>query len=338
MTTQLRPLSLGEILDRTAELYRSNFLLFAGVAAIFASLMLLVAMMQTGFLAALGYPNVAPNLGWAIAVTGVVVYLLVALMAGLSIAAMSRAVAWVHLGQPATIRAAASSILPRLRRYLWLTTSILARAWGTLALLYVIMMAIFFAAFPPGWITNPALAQRAPLEHPEHFLVASLSMLALAPLFALAFAFGVVMWLRYSIAIPACVVEGLSTRDALKRGIELSKGARGRMLVLWLLVFAIRFGLAGLLGLPMFIYAMKHMGQPLPLAMAALAQVGGFVVNTFIGPIYSTGLTLFYYDQRVRKEGFDIDWMMQAAGLSPQPELPGPENQSAAPETESPQI
>ena len=37
-----------------------------------------------------------------------------------------------------------------------------------------------------------------------------------------------------------------------------------------------------------------------------------------IGPIYSIGLTLFYYDQRIRKEGYDIEWMMQAAGLLPQ--------------------
>ena len=55
----------------------------------------------------------------------------------------------------------------------------------------------------------------------------------------------------------------------------------------------------------------------------AVTQVAGFLINTFIGPIYSTGLTLFYYDQRVRKEGFDIVWMMEAAGLSPQAELPG---------------
>ena len=37
---------------------------------------------------------------------------------------------------------------------------------------------------------------------------------------------------------------------------------------------------------------------------------------------YATGFTLFYYDQRVRKEGFDIEWMMQAAGLRPAPEPP----------------
>jgi hypothetical protein len=36
--------------------------------------------------------------------------------------------------------------------------------------------------------------------------------------------------------------------------------------------------------------------------------------------MYATGLTLFYYDQRVRKEGFDIEWMMEAAGMN----LPAP--------------
>jgi hypothetical protein len=25
---------------------------------------------------------------------------------------------------------------------------------------------------------------------------------------------------------------------------------------------------------------------------------------------------LFYYDQRIRKEGFDIEWMMQRAGMT----------------------
>jgi hypothetical protein len=36
METNLRPLTLGEILDRTAQLYRTNFLLFAGISAVYA--------------------------------------------------------------------------------------------------------------------------------------------------------------------------------------------------------------------------------------------------------------------------------------------------------------
>jgi hypothetical protein len=33
---------------------------------------------------------------------------------------------------------------------------------------------------------------------------------------------------------------------------------------------------------------------------------------------------LFYYDQRIRKEGFDIEWMMQRAGLAQPPSAGSP--------------
>jgi hypothetical protein len=46
-----------------------------------------------------------------------------------------------------------------------------------------------------------------------------------------------------------------------------------------------------------------------------------FAVQSLITPVYATALALFYYDQRIRKEGFDIEWMMQAAGLTA-PETP----------------
>jgi len=51
-----------------------------------------------------------------------------------------------------------------------------------------------------------------------------------------------------------------------------------------------------------------------------ISQLIAFFTNTFLGPIFATGVTLFYYDQRIRKEGYDIEWMMQAAGLTvPEP-------------------
>jgi hypothetical protein len=35
-----------------------------------------------------------------------------------------------------------------------------------------------------------------------------------------------------------------------------------------------------------------------------------------VGPVFPIVLTLFYYDQRIRKEGYDIERIMDAAGLS----------------------
>jgi len=66
----------------------------------------------------------------------------------------------------------------------------------------------------------------------------------------------------------------------------------------------------------MFFIVMSFRHGELSAGARVLQQVVAFVTNTFIGPMYATGLTLFYYDQRVRKEGYDIEWMMQAAGLT----------------------
>ena len=40
------------------------------------------------------------------------------------------------------------------------------------------------------------------------------------------------------------------------------------------------------------------------------------LISVLIGPLYPIAITLFYYDQRIRKEGYDIEHMMDAAGLN----------------------
>ena len=325
MTNQLRPLSLGEILDRTAELYRNHFLLFAGISVIFAGTMLAIQMLYLGVLALLGYPQAATGLQWATATAAVVESLAVWVLAGLSIAATNRAVAWIYLEQPATIRGATASVLPRLRSYLWLMTMAAFRAWAPLAALYVVMFAAVLSILPKGFLSNPALAQSVGAQHPEKLFAFGLGMLILAPLMVLALVYGVWMSLRYSLAMPACVVEGLRPGRALKRSIELSAGSRGRILVLGLLVYAVQTLLSILFGAPFLAFTFKHPGQPIPLALLAVQQISVFLISTFIGPIYSVGLTLFYYDQRIRKEGYDIERMMQTAGLTLPAELAAPQ-------------
>ena len=130
--------------------------------------------------------------------------------------------------------------------------------------------------------------------------------------------YAIIMGLRYSLAVPACVVENLKARQAIRRSIDLSKGARGRIFLLGLLAIAIQIGLVLVTQLFFIVATVQHHGV-LPVGVRALQQIVAFFTNTFVGPIYATGLTLFYYDQRVRKEGFDIEWMMQSAGLTPPP-------------------
>ena len=72
MNNQLRPMALGEILDRTAELYRTHFLVFVGISAIFAGMMLAVQVLYLRSLILLGYPNMMAHWQWGTASGAVV--------------------------------------------------------------------------------------------------------------------------------------------------------------------------------------------------------------------------------------------------------------------------
>lgn len=321
MATQLRPFNLGEILDRIAEIYRKNFLLFAGISVVFSGTMLLMQLLNLAAMRLIGYPKVSPHLLWVSASLGVVEALAILVLAGLAIAANNRAVAWVYLGETTTVRDSLRSVWPRLGRYLWLMFNTFLRAWSPLAVLYIALFAIVLSVVPLGFLTNPGAFQPGnpgvvgQATDPHKALVALTGILIVAPLLLAALAYGAWMSLRYSLAMPASVVEDLPALKALKRSAELTKGTKGRIFVLGLLVYAVRMLIGMVLGLPYMIFVFRHIGQMPPLGWMAEAEFAGFVNNTLIGPIYATGLTLFYYDQRVRKEGFDIVWMMQAAGL-----------------------
>jgi len=318
MDNQLRPLNLGEILDRTADLFRSRFLFFTGLASIFAAAMLAVQLIQVGAMHLMGYPEIAPHLALVYAVLIVANLLLISLLAGLSIAAFNRAGAWIYLGKPATIYGAVSSIFAQVRRYLWLMTVTMIFAWGPLIGVYILLFGTIFAAGFGGAMFGAQGAQQPATMGPGAMAGALIGFLLVLLLSIPATIYGVVMWLRYSLAMPACVVEGLPAGKAIRRSINLSEGSRGRIFVLWLLVFVVRLMLGLLIEFPMILLVVKHPGQPVPLGWMVYQQFGVFAINALIGPIYSIGLTLFYYDQRIRKEGYDIEWMMQAAGLLPQ--------------------
>ncbi len=307
METNLRPLSLGEILDRTAQLYRSNFLLFAGIAAVYAGALLVLSLLQIGLHQLLQAAHVASQLGWlALGISGLSL-LLAFLFAGAAVAANNRAVGWLYVGRPATIRGAYLSILPRLGRYLWLMTIAAIVVWLPIVLLY----AVYF-----GMVLHFNSSQARGGAGTQSMLVFGVATAVFLLLLVPAFIYTVLMGLRYSLAVPACVMEDLKARPAIRRSIELSKGSRGRIFLLGLLVIAVQLGLLLVTQAGFFVVGYKNHGV-LSFGVSVLQQVVAFCTNTFVGPIYATGLTLFYYDQRMRKEGYDIERMMEAAGMVP---------------------
>lgn len=322
METTLRPLTLGEILDRTAELYRGNFLLFAGISSIYAGILLVLSLVQI----AAQQSALSLHMNTAlivVSVIGIVVLGLVIFVAGgLAVAANTRAVGWVHLGEPASIGAAYRTILPRTGRYLWLMTITYFVAWFPCAIIYGAYAALIFVYVRPKGLFAPHAAP----PDPQMMIVLLASSVVFVFLLIGAVVYGIIMSLRYSLAVPACTVENLTARAAIRRSIQLTRGSRGRIFMLALLALIIQMGLTGITQ-GFFIFAgIKHQGV-LPVWMSVMQQFMAFLTNTFVQPIYATGFTLFYYDQRVRKEGYDIERMMHNAGMTPS--LPPTETTSA---------
>lgn len=311
METNLRPLSLGEILDRTAELYRSNFLLLAGISSVFAGILLVLGLLQIGVTQTLLALRLSRYLIEATVIGVVVQWLAIFVAGGLAVAANTRAVGWLHLGEPASIGAAYRAILPRTGRYLWLMTITYFIAWFPFVLVYAAYAALLFAYVRPKGLLAP---HAAPAD-PQTLIIFGLASLAFVVLGIAGFVNGIIMSLRYSLAVPACTVEDLKARAGIRRSIQLSKGSRWRIFMLALLAAAIQLGLTAITQGFFVVAGIRHHGV-LPVWMTILQQILGFFTTTFVGPIYATGFTLFYYDQRVRKEGFDIEIMMLTAGLT----------------------
>lgn len=320
MTVNLRPLSLGEIFDRTAELYRKNFVLFAGLAAVYSGTIMVLSLLQLWVTNALIVGSLDLAKGALLGGFFLVEFSAMFVLAGVSMAANNRAVAWVILGEPATISGSYKSILPKTGRYVWLmiVTGFRIFVW--------MIPVIIIAGIGLGTI---AVAERGGGE-------AGLRILGGLMVFAGFMAAAIVaIWLtlRYSLAVPACVVEDLKAGQAIKRSVELTEGSRGRIFLLLFLTAVISMIFVSVTEFPLLILAIKNPGQPLTIGMQALQQVLSFVANTLIGPIYTIGLALFYYDQRIRKEGFDIEWMMKAAGMTALPATEGESSPSAVDET-----
>jgi hypothetical protein len=316
-------MSLGEILDRTAQLYRTHFVLFAGIAAVYAGVMLVLNLLQIGLAELLKAMHMASQQIWVSGGFLLLILPVTVIAAGAAVAANNRAVAWVNVGQPATIRGAYKSILPRIWSYVWLmflTTLIILTPFILIYGGFVLFM-WKLGVFKPGQAQHP---------DPQAAVAMVAGLIIFVLLIAAWAVYATLMGLRYSLAVPACVVENLPARKAMRRSIELSKGSRGRIFLLGLMIVIIQLGLVAI-SQGFFIVAAFKNHMVLPVWAQILQQFVGFLTNSFIGPMYATGLTLFYYDQRIRKEGYDIEWMMEAAGLGWPPPWSGIEPGVAQP-------
>src|ERR1700735_2452299 len=112
MDTGLRPLSLGEVLDRTFQLYRSHFLMFAGISTFAAGLDLIWKLIQTSAVQMLQHHVAVVTLGFANAGFTLINLVVYVIASAIAMAATNRAVSAIYLGQPTGIAQSYREVMP----------------------------------------------------------------------------------------------------------------------------------------------------------------------------------------------------------------------------------
>jgi hypothetical protein len=294
MTEPLRPLSTGQLLDRTFALYRRNFVLFVSIAAVAPGVYLLMQALFIGTSTAVpGTARRGPT-----AAAGAAMFAgLLAWMLGLAIshAATIQALAAVHLGRNTSFREAYASLKGRYGRIIGVFLSVAIRVFGGSALL--VFVAVMVGAGSVAGGARLGLAGGI-----LGGIVAVLAAVAAAML-------SITLFVRYALAVQACVVENVQGREALKRSTILTKGSRSRVLTIYTLFIIL-------------IWVISAVTAIIALALAAVIrsavfstiaiQLANFVAGALTGPLVTIGMSLLYFDERVRKEAFDLQLMMSS--------------------------
>jgi hypothetical protein len=274
VAADLRPMTLGEVLDRTFTLYREHFLMFVGITALPYLLLLLFNFSTLLFSVGVGHqrsPNlVSPGMigGFIAGAFGGLFLFLLAI--GVAHAATVAAVSDLYLGRETNVRTA----------YAHAKSGFVA---------VIVVLVLTFLAVGVG------------------------ALFLLIP--------GIYLACRLALSVPAAIVEQDSAVASMERSMELTKGFAGQVFLLLLLVGVIEMVVGGILQMPAAIFTMmavvaKH--QP-SVGVTVYTYISQFLSQVLVGPIGTISASLMYYNLRVRKEGFDIQHLMNSLDNVPRP-------------------
>ena len=311
MTLDLRPLTLGELLDRSFRLFRRHFSLFVGLMAVPSVLVLLVNV------ALLIVPELAPAADVAdegpdaaalatALVGGVLIFFLAVLYLVaymVTLGATTIAVSELYLDRSPTIASAYSHVQGHI---------------GSLILLMILLglrlVGVFLATMTPFVLLAIMVAFTGGVGSA---VGAGLVVLGLVPAMLAAFAFS----LRYSVAVPALVLEPITANGAVRRSVFLVRENFWRTAIL--VVFATIIATAAnlIFQMPFHIGAFATGPDSAASFWWQLAgSISGAVGGAVTGPLMIVALAVLYYDLRIRKEGLDVEIMMARLGPHPPPQ------------------
>ena len=140
-----------------------------------------------------------------------------------------------------------------------------------------------------------------------------------------------VVFMRLMVTVPALALEGLSGWKAIQRSSELVRYDPGLGFLYWgemrlsfllLPLFIIELLILSLTALPLVVHEFSEVARhgtsgsftAPPDAVTIASQIMIFLAGSLILPLYSIATTLFYFDIRIRREGFDLEFMSGQMG------------------------
>lgn len=297
----LRPLGLGEILDGAISTMRAHPKLMLGVAAVVVTITQLIILAATypllDDLNRLSVPVETTTLpttdellelaGLSLAVSGIALVVTVVSRVFL-VGFVTFVVGIAVLGHDATFSAVWARVRPRLLPLLGLTLVYPAVVFVTVFVVVLLTLAV------------PALG-----------ILAVLGVVVV----------GIWLWIMFSLATPVLVLESTGVGKAFGRSRHLVRGAWWRIFGITLLSSVIAFFLMLIVSLPF-----EYLGDgfatltgdvtPLTTKYLLLTTIGAIIASTLTEPFVAAVTALLYTDQRMRREGLDIE-LARAAGDTP---------------------
>jgi hypothetical protein len=224
----------------------------------------------------------------------------------LAIGATTFAVSETYLGRDATVRGAYGRVRTRIWKILAVVANIFLRMIGMFAVAAIAMGII---------VAVSAILTRSQVQKPAVAIFLGVLFL-LAYLAVIGF---VTFWsMRYAVSISALLLEDTGVTVAIKRSVQLTSGRRGQIFVA--IVLSSIVGYAGVIIFqgPLLVASVLsaqggHPAAWLIFLSSALGAVGGAITM----PVLMIVLVLCYYDSRIRKEAFDLQFLMSLLDSSP---------------------
>lgn len=327
----LRPMSLGEVIDRALQLFRANFsrllvvmLAFQVPMYVLSKAFQIVIQKKAPVLARPGaFRGLLPDAGQVAWFTGAILVMVIGSLViyQLAVAALTTAAARAFLGEKIEAGRALREGLSRAPQLL--ATFFLLLTWSAFLLTLSIIPGVGLMA--AGLLSDEL---RLPPALRATLIIGGL-VLALALLVIV----GLYLLLRYALVSEVVVIEKLSLRRALQRSTRLMAGRVGktaidnckiRASILYAVNFCISVSVLVVTSIPTLVVNGIYGVSPfdperydpamVPLWASVPVEVLGVFAQSAVAPFGLLAVIVFYFDIRMKREGFDLELLAGRIG------------------------